>query len=92
MERPRQRRPRDGGEGGTTYNRGVSGRCGTSSFFSPDAVHEGYRPGVLDFFSALRTYLADPADGEWGATARSRASARRAGGATGWPAAPPWLV
>lgn len=26
-------------------------------FFYPDAVHEGYRPDVVDFFSALRTYL-----------------------------------
>lgn len=26
-------------------------------FFYPDAVHEGYMPDVVDFFSALRTYL-----------------------------------
>jgi hypothetical protein len=26
-------------------------------FFYPDAVHEGYKPDVVDFFSALRTYL-----------------------------------
>jgi len=26
-------------------------------YFYPDAVHEGYRPDVVDFFSALRTYL-----------------------------------
>lgn len=26
-------------------------------FFYPDAVHEGYRPDVVDFFSSLRTYL-----------------------------------
>jgi len=26
-------------------------------FFYPDAVNEGYRPDVVDFFSALRTYL-----------------------------------
>jgi hypothetical protein len=26
-------------------------------FFYPDAVHDGYQPEVVDFFSALRTYL-----------------------------------
>lgn len=26
-------------------------------YFYPDAVHEGYMPDVVDFFSALRTYL-----------------------------------
>lgn len=26
-------------------------------FFYPDAVNEGYRPDVVDFFSSLRTYL-----------------------------------
>lgn len=26
-------------------------------YFYPDAVHDGYRPDVVDFFSALRTYL-----------------------------------
>jgi hypothetical protein len=26
-------------------------------YFYPDAVHEGYRPDVVDFFSSLRTYL-----------------------------------
>lgn len=26
-------------------------------FFYPDAVHEGYMPDVVDFFSSLRTYL-----------------------------------
>lgn len=26
-------------------------------FFYPDAIHAGYRPEVVDFFSALRTYL-----------------------------------
>jgi hypothetical protein len=26
-------------------------------FFYPDAVNAGYRPDVVDFFSALRTYL-----------------------------------
>jgi hypothetical protein len=26
-------------------------------FFYPDAVHEGYMPDVVDFFSALRTYV-----------------------------------
>ena len=26
-------------------------------FFYPDAVHDGYKPDVVDFFSALRTYL-----------------------------------
>lgn len=26
-------------------------------FFYPEAVHEGYRPDVVDFFSSLRTYL-----------------------------------
>lgn len=26
-------------------------------FFYPDAVHEGYKPDVVDFFSALRTWI-----------------------------------
>jgi hypothetical protein len=26
-------------------------------FFYPEAVHDGYRPDVVDFFSSLRTYL-----------------------------------
>jgi hypothetical protein len=26
-------------------------------YFYPDAIHAGYRPDVVDFFSALRTYL-----------------------------------
>lgn len=26
-------------------------------FFYPDAIHAGYRPDVVDFFSSLRTYL-----------------------------------
>jgi hypothetical protein len=26
-------------------------------FFYPDAVHVGFRPGVVDFFSTLRTFL-----------------------------------
>jgi hypothetical protein len=26
-------------------------------YFYPDAVHEGYMPDVVEFFSALRTYL-----------------------------------
>jgi hypothetical protein len=31
-------------------------------FFYPDAVHDGYMPDVVDFFSALRTYLDVGAD------------------------------
>jgi hypothetical protein len=31
-------------------------------FFYPDAVHAGYMPDVVDFFSALRTYLDVGAD------------------------------
>lgn len=27
------------------------------TFFYPDAVHAGFRPDVVDFFSALRTYV-----------------------------------
>ena len=33
-------------------------------FFYPDAVHVGFRPGVVDFFSTLRTFL-DVGAGSW---------------------------
>ena len=37
---------------------GLEGRLQRAfRFFYPEAVHEGYKPEVVDFFSALRTYL-----------------------------------
>jgi hypothetical protein len=39
-------------------NEGLEDRLDRAfKYFYPDAIHAGYRPEVVDFFSALRTYL-----------------------------------
>lgn len=40
------------------HRQGIEDRLDRAfKYFYPDAIHAGYRPEVVDFFSALRTYL-----------------------------------